>query len=222
MIGSDMTGKCKLTSKHLIPLDVCGRSMSTSFQKKPMTAYFLFIQDATQREKAVELLKAAGAETAHKNVNSKLAEIWKTVGADVKASFEETAKQAHSDFLTKQKEWQSTPEFAEIEKAERIQAEQQKVAAAAEKESTPVKATKRGRSVPKQSNSPEKAERTGTSDGAKRAKKVTEGMSAKEKQKPAKGKAADVTTIDADVLAEAAKLGLDGMLRNLAARPEVI
>merc|ERR1712050_526343 len=105
---------------------------------------------------------------------------------------------------------------------ERTQAEQQKVAAAAEKESTPVKATKRGRAVPKQSDSPEKAERRGTSDGAKRAKKVTEGMSAKEKQKPAKGKAADVTTIDADVLAEAAKLGLDGMLRNLAARPEVI
>merc|ERR1711870_71903 len=77
-------------------------------------------------------------------------------------------------------------------------------------------------SVPKQSNSPEKAERRGTSDGAKRAKKVTEGMSAKEKQKSVKDKAADVTTIDADVLAEAAKLGLDGMLRNLAARAEVI
>merc|ERR1711972_257789 len=207
--ASDPAGCLRKKYGHLIP-------------KKPLTAYFLFIQDATQREKATELLKSAGAETAHKNVNSKLAEMWKTVDADVKKSFEEAAKQAQSDFLTKQKEWQATPEFAEIEKAERTQAEQQKVAAAAEKESTPVKATKRGRSVPKQSNSPEKAERRGTSDGAKRAKKVTEGMSAKEKQKPAKGKAADVTTIDADVLAEAAKLGLDGMLRNLAARPEVI
>merc|ERR1712217_295917 len=58
--------------------------------------------------------------------------------------------------------------------------------------------------------------------GPSARKKVTEGMSAKEKQKPAKGKAANETTIDADVLAEASKLGLDGMLRNLAARPEVI
>merc|ERR1740129_545467 len=55
---------------------------------------------------------------------------------------------------------------------------------------------------------------------AKKAKPAAEKVSAKERA-AAKAKA-PVVAIDAGVLAEASKAGMEGMLQNLAARPEVV
>lgn len=186
--ATDPAGTLRKKYEHLIP-------------KKPFTAYFLFSQDTAQREKALEALKEAGEETGIKHVATKLGAMWKAAAADVKAPFEEAAKKAHADFLEKQKEWQATPEFAEIEQAASKQAE--KAAEDGEKDQTPVKGTKRSKSVSQSVASMLQA------TPAKRAKKTAE------------EKKSDVA-IDPDVLQESGKLGLEGMLRNLAGRPEVL
>mmetsp|Transcript_71771 Transcript_71771/g.198125 ORF Transcript_71771/g.198125 Transcript_71771/m.198125 type:complete len:328 (-) Transcript_71771:87-1070(-) len=195
--ASDPAGTLRNKYAHLIP-------------KKPMTAYFLFSQDPAQREKAVAALREAGSEANNKQLASKLGEMWKAASAEDKAPFEERHKQEQAEFLKKQMEWQATPEFAEIEAAAKKQAEQQKTEGQQEggQES---KGAKRSRSSAKAA-SPKDESKAGAQESpvsaAKRAKKAT----------PAKEEAA----IDADVLAEANKLGLDCMLRNLASRPEVV
>lgn len=198
--ATDLAGTLRKKYEHLMP-------------KKPASAYFVFAQDPAQREKAVESLKAAGAETAIKHVASKLGEMWKAAAADVKAPFETSAKEAQAEFLKKQKEWQATPEFAEIEKAATKQAEDQKVTAGENaSEVTPVKMGKR-KSLPgvvygKTESPPEKKPKTSPKEKSTRV---------------AKSKAqVDMTIIEEDVLAEAGKLDMVGALRNLAGRPEVV
>lgn len=198
----DPAGVLRKKYEHLIP-------------KKPMTPYFLFSQDTVQREKAAALLKEAGAEASNKQIVGKLAELWKAASTEEKAPFEERNKKESAEFLQKQKEWQATPEFAEIEKAAKQQAER-KAAAGEGEEAVEAKGTKRGRSVPK--GKKEDAGKADSPAAAKRAKPSGEKASTKA---AAKAKAPEVA-IDADVLAEASKAGMDGMLRNLAGRPEVV
>mmetsp|Transcript_11296 Transcript_11296/g.30174 ORF Transcript_11296/g.30174 Transcript_11296/m.30174 type:complete len:343 (-) Transcript_11296:89-1117(-) len=218
--ASDPAGTLRKKYAHLIP-------------KKPMTAYFLFSQDAAQREKATAALKEAGVEANNKQLASKLGEMWKLVSAEEKAPFEERYKREQAEFLTKQKEWQATPEFDEIEKAASKQAELQKAAEAEEETAKPAKGGKRSRSVPKESAKKEsvkgKAEKDKVEKGKAEKGKEEKGEG-KEETTPAKRakKAAALkeqpaqdTSIDADVLAEADKAGLASMLKNLAARPEV-
>merc|ERR1712129_138888 len=127
--ASDPAGVLRKKYEHLMP-------------KKPMTAYFLFSQDTAQREKAVAVLKEAGVEAGTKQLASKLGEFWKAASAEEKAPFEERHKREHEEFLQKQKGWQATPEFREIEAAASKQAEQKKLAGEAE-EAQPVKGAKR-------------------------------------------------------------------------------
>jgi len=223
--ASDPAGTLRKKYAHLIP-------------KKPMTAYFLFSQDAAQREKATAALKEAGVEANNKQLASKLGEMWKLVSAEEKAPFEERYKREQAEFLTKQKEWQATPEFDEIEKAASKQAELQKAAEAEEETAKPAKGGKRSRSVPKESAKKEsvkgkaekdkvekgKAEKGKEEKGKEQKGKEEETTPAKRARKaaPVKEQPAQDASIDADVLAEAEKAGLAAMLRNLAARPEVV
>jgi len=200
----DPAGVLRKKYEHLMP-------------KKPMSAYFLFSQDTVQHEKAVAALKEAGVEAGSKQLASKLGEFWKAASGEQKAPFEERHEKEHEDFLQKQKEWQATPEFKEIEEAVSKQAELKKSAGEGE-EVQAGKGTKRKN----------KGE-AGSPPSAKKPKAAEE-KKAKAEEKPAKlpksrstaqSKEPEVA-IDADVLAEAGKNGLEAMLRNLAARPEVV
>eukprot|EP00413_Alexandrium_margalefii_P043314 CAMPEP_0204602312 /NCGR_PEP_ID=MMETSP0661-20131031/56572_1 /ASSEMBLY_ACC=CAM_ASM_000606 /TAXON_ID=109239 /ORGANISM="Alexandrium margalefi, Strain AMGDE01CS-322" /LENGTH=383 /DNA_ID=CAMNT_0051613263 /DNA_START=57 /DNA_END=1204 /DNA_ORIENTATION=- len=187
--------------------------------KKPMSSYFLFSQDPAQREKATAALKEAGSEAGVKQLASKLSEMWKAVSAEEKASFEERHKQEHAEFLKKQAEWQATPQFKEIEEAARKQAEQQKEDGG-EAATTPTKGAKRSRSAAKTPAAKEAKEKKEVCKGeAKQAAPAA----AKRAKRTGGGKEEEAAAaIDADVLAEASKAGLEGMLRNLASRPEVV
>jgi len=195
--ASDPAGTLRTKCAHLIP-------------KKPMTPYFAFSQDPAQREKATAALKEAGSEASQKQLASKLAEMWKAASAEEKKPFEEKHREAQKEFLEKQKQWQATPEFAEIEAAAKKQAEQQKEEG--QEASTPSKGAKRSRSAAKAASPKEESKNSaqpspgGVTKRAKRAPPTKE----------------DQVTIDADVLADASKACLEGMLRNLAARPEVV
>merc|ERR1719367_350052 len=140
--ANDPAGTLRAKYAHLIP-------------KKPMTPYFLFSQEPAQREKAAATLKEAGSEAGAKQLAAKLSEMWKALSAEEKAPFEEKHKQEQAEFLKKQKEWQATPEFTEIEAAAKLQAERQKQEGAEEaKEAKEVKPVKRGRSAPKAAATP--------------------------------------------------------------------
>merc|ERR1719367_708691 len=88
--ANDPAGTLRAKYAHLIP-------------KKPMTAYFLFSQDPTQREKATAALKEAGVEVDNKKLASKLGELWKAASAEEKLAFEERHKHEQGEFLLKQK-----------------------------------------------------------------------------------------------------------------------
>jgi len=196
--ATDLAGTLRLKYADMIP-------------KRPLTTYFLFSQDPAQREKATVALKEAGSDASTKLLTSKLAEMWKAASAEEKASFEERHKQEHAEFLKKQAEWQATPQFKEIEEAAKKQAEQQKEEGG--EVSTPTKGAKRSRSAAKTQSAKNdaaksEAQQTSPSNVVKRPRKS---VVSKEEE----------VAIDADVLADASKAGLEGMLKNLASRPEV-
>jgi len=209
--ASDPAGTLRKKYQELIP-------------KKPMTPYFLYTQDAAKREKATEALKVAGtAEPNNKQLVSKLAEMWKAGSAEEKAPFEERYKKEHAEFLEKQKAWQATPQFAEIEKAEKEQEERRKAAEAEQPEDTEAKGKKRGRSVAKEAKeAKEPAAKAAAKTKEPAEKKAKPASDAKPAKKTDRKSAAPEPEIDASVLAEAAKAGMDGKLRNLAARPEIM
>merc|ERR1719414_359681 len=129
--ATDPAGILRKKYEHLMP-------------KKPLTAYFLFSQDPAQREKATAALKEAGVEAGNKQLASKLGEMWKAASAEEKAPFEERNKKEQAEFLQKQKEWQATPEFKEIERAASEQAERKKATGEGEGEdAAETKGTKR-------------------------------------------------------------------------------
>merc|ERR1719356_1878920 len=157
----DPAGVLRKKYEHLMP-------------KKPMTAYFLFSQDAAQREKAATALKEAGVEAGTKQVASKLGEFWKVASAEEKAPFEERHKKEHEDFLQKQKEWQATPEFKEIEEVANKQAELKKLAGEGEE----IQAGKRAKRKSKGE--------AGSPPSAKKAKAAEEKTEKAAEEKPAK------------------------------------
>jgi hypothetical protein len=202
------------------PVGVLRKKYADMMPKKPLTAYFAFSQDAGIREKATEMLKAAGqAEPTLKQLTSKLAEMWKADGNEEKAVFEERYKKEKAEFFERQRAWQATPEFAEIERAEKAQEEKRMASEAADPEGGEAKGKKRGRSAPKQ-ETPKPKERQAKQVGSE-AKQV--GSEAKRSKKAAgKTGCASTVELDAEILTEAAKLGLEGGLRNLAGRPEIV
>jgi len=190
----DPAGTLRKKHEHLIP-------------KKPMTAYFLFSQDPATRAKAEQALRDAGQEAGQKLVASKLAEMWKTATLEEKTSFEERHKKEQAEFFEKQKAWQASPEFHEIEKAEKAQEEKRKQAVMGQVAEEAKGGKKRSR--------PAAGEQTPKS-------KVPSGAPASDSKRPRKVANAATVALDADVLAKAAKLGFEAALNNLAARPEVV
>jgi len=217
--ASDMAGALRKKYAHLMP-------------KRAATAAARFLQDAAVREKAAKELKPdAGA----KEVDAKVREMWKAAGEEERKPYEEQAAKEKAEFFKQQTAWQATPEFAEIEKAEKEQEEREKAAGGAEEkakeESEPKKRGKKAGA----SKSP--AKETPTKGGGE-AKKDTAGKTSATKAKPAK-RAQDKENapppeakrakksiapgmmLEATAVAEAAKLGMESALRNLAARPDV-
>ena len=135
--------------------------------KKPNTAYFLFIQDSTIREKASEALKTDGKEAGTKQLASKLGEMWKAASSEDKARFEEEFKKDQVQFLEKQKAWQATPEFAEIESAEKLMGERRKLTESEQPDGQQAKGVKRGRSTASGANegTPRRREEEGKGEG---------------------------------------------------------
>lgn len=187
--------------------------------RKPMTPYFMYLQDADARSKAVQVLQEAGESTEYRSVNSKLSNMWKDVAPEVKSVFEEKFKAAQAEFLQKQKEWQTTPEFKEIEAAERLQEnkrkEKERLALGGEviETKTPVK-------KPRKSTVAEKAKDVTTphakSDKSEQAPQPAAKRSRKSMEPP------PGVDIDVKIVEEATGLGYAGLLKNLANRPEVI
>lgn len=210
--ASDPAGTLRTKYAHLIP-------------KKPLTAYFLFSQEPAQREKATAALKEAGVEASNKQVTAKLAEMWKAASAEEKGAYEERHKREQEEFLKKQMAWQATPEFKEIEEAAKKQAEQQQQQQKEEgQEASPSKGTKRSRSAAKTPNAKEAKGEKEAKEAKSEKAEAQQGpaSAAKRPRKSVAAKEEPQVSIDADVLAEASKAGLEGMLKNLASRAEVV
>merc|ERR1719277_268748 len=177
--ASDPAGTLRNKYQHLIP-------------KKPTTAYFLFSADSANREKAAEALKADGKEAGAKQLASRLSEMWKAASAEEKATYEERYKKDHAEFLEKQKAWQATPEFAEIEKAEKAQEEKRK-AAEAEQKAAEAKESKTPQSAKKRSRSTAAAESTPKAKEANGAKenKTPQSAPASDSKRPKKAAKAE-------------------------------
>lgn len=90
--------------------------------KRPVSAYFLFFADDSQRKKVKEGPKEAQAtEEAH--VNSRLADVWKCLPAEEKQPYCQQHTQARDDFEKKLQVWQQTQEFEQIDFLENWQKE---------------------------------------------------------------------------------------------------
>mmetsp|Transcript_124618 Transcript_124618/g.357937 ORF Transcript_124618/g.357937 Transcript_124618/m.357937 type:complete len:335 (-) Transcript_124618:87-1091(-) len=211
--ASDPAGTLRRRYEHLMP-------------RRPTAAAARFQQDAAVRAKAEAQLKEAGQEAGPRQVDAKVKEMWKHAGEEVRRPFEEQAAKDKVDFFLKQKEWQATAEFKEIEAAEKLQEERAKAAEAeekakAEKESakTPAKRAKKGE---KAAETPTPKSTPAKRKPAEEAKKeAAPSSAAKRTRTAAKDGAEPGMFLDADIVAEAAKLELEGALRNLAGRPEV-
>lgn len=210
--GRDPCAALRLKFQHLIP-------------KKPASPYFMFCQDAAQREKAAEALKAEGKDASNKSIATKLAELWKVASVEDKTGYQEEVCKQNLEFLEKQKVWQTTPEYLELCQAEKQQELLNKAVAAAKAR--------------------EEAERLEREERQKRAEKKRKTIAAKVEVTPAAKKSrgsAPVATqtppkvstrskgtapvagprLDEKVLAEAKKLGMEESFRNMSARPEVL
>merc|ERR1719384_1271373 len=160
--------------QHLIP-------------KKPLTVFFAFSQDAKNREKAAEALKAEGKEAGTRQLATKLSEMWKAASAEEKSPYEDQHRKEHADFVEKQKAWQATPEFAEIEKAEKAQ-EEKRTALEAEQNSAEAKdrTEKDAKSTKKRSRSAAVAESTPTKAKETKEKKPPQSSDSKRPRKAAR------------------------------------
>jgi len=188
--------------------------------KRPASVYWLFFQDTKQKEKATAALQAEDKEASSTAVTKKLQEMWKEITPEEKNGYQQEQTKEHLEFLEKQKIWQATEAFVEIEQAEKLQTERRKAvdAAVAQKEGEEkAKADRENRMARKQASktvqTPEKSKGT-TSSPTPKAKRA----------RTSKVASPQVPTveIDAKVLEEAVKAGLDASLKNLAARPEII
>merc|ERR1712110_1076741 len=94
----DPVGALKAQYAHLIP-------------KRPLTAYFLFVQDCSQRAKAEERIRAEGKEVSITSIGAKLGQLWQGASAEEKDVFIERAETAAAEYAEKLRIWECTPEF---------------------------------------------------------------------------------------------------------------
>lgn len=94
--------------------------------KRPMSAYFLFIQDKEQRAKAEEELTAEGVQVSSTTMGSKLGKMWQAAEAELKATFTAQAAKAAAEYAEKKKEWRSTSEFSRLEELKKSNKENER------------------------------------------------------------------------------------------------
>jgi len=230
------------------PLSVLKEKYADLIPKKPVTAFWIFSQDPSERSKAEKALKDANEEAGHKRVTAKIGEIWKALKDSEKEVWNEKLKKATTEYEEKKKIWEARPEFAEYDRLEKEQKEQKAKEKAEEKE-----AAKEEKKAAKEAEKEEKkAAKEADKEGKKAAKEadkeakkaakaspkkagkreagnedaLTPSPPAKKAkvEKPAKaGKKAKAPelVIEADILKKAQGLGLESNLRNLMGRPEV-
>lgn len=190
---------------------------------KPTTAYSAYMQDAQQKDKAVALLKADGKEVSGKLIAAKLGEIWKSFGAAERAPYQEQQLRENLEFVQKQKEWQSTPEFAELQRVTKEQAAVKKAVEA-------MKAADEAARLEKEKQEKRRAmiaQRRATAQAKKAETQKADDPTPVKKPRPtsrvSKGAAGPPQPhIDEKVLLEAAKLDMEAGLRNLASRAVVM
>ena len=91
--------------------------------------------------------------------------MWKAASSEDKARFEEEFKKDQVQFLEKQKAWQATPEFAEIESAEKLMGERRQLTEPEQPDGQ--QGVKRGRSTASGANdgTPRRREEEGKGEG---------------------------------------------------------
>merc|ERR1719387_1581863 len=142
------------------PLSVLKEKYADLIPKKPLSAYFLFSQDPSERSKAEKVLKDAGEEGNNKQVTSKLGEMWKALSESDKAPWNEKLKKATAEYEEKKKVWEARPEYEEFAKLEK----EQKDAAKEQKE--------KEKAEQKEQKAKEKAEEKEAKEAAKEEKKA--------------------------------------------------
>lgn len=191
--------------------------------KKPQSACFVFQHEA--RGKAVQLLEAEGKPVQSRNITAKTQEMWKNASMEEKAQVQERVLKLQIEFLAKQTAWQATPEFEELQQAERVhEAGKRSALQVKPKKSVKVAPKTKAKAVAKKAGKDVKHPSKGApSTPSKRTKGATVStpVSEAKKSRTSGGKATG-PHIDEKVLVKARKLGLEEALKNLAARPEVM
>merc|ERR1719424_404887 len=118
--ATDPIGYLKKKHEHLIP-------------KRPACAYFLFIAEPSQRLKAQQLLKNADGNEEGR-INSKLAEVWKSLSAEERAVYDQQYASEKVEFDKKMLVWQQTKQFREIDALEKKQKEAERAEKRKQKE----------------------------------------------------------------------------------------
>jgi len=201
------------------PLSVLKEKYAHLIPKKTPSAYWIFAQEESQRSQAEKALKDAGEEASHKKITAKLGELWKGMSDKDKAPWTEKLQKATTAYEEKRKVWEATPEFVEFSKVEKEQKDKEKEEKAKEKAAAK-EAAKEEKAAAKEAvkeHSPKKRKSTdggGSPPEAKKAKVSRPGKAAKP-QPP-------VISIDADVLKKAEGLGLEGALKNLMSRSDIV
>lgn len=92
--------------EHLIP-------------KRPLTAYFLFLQDTEQRAKAEAQLQEEGKTVSAATMGSRMGQSWRDLEPDTKASFVARAEAAFAAYREAVQKWQQMPEYSELQECQR-------------------------------------------------------------------------------------------------------
>merc|ERR1719387_1885136 len=212
------------------PLSVLKEKYADLIPKKPMSAYFIYSQDPSERSKAEKSLKDAGEEGNHKQVTTKIGEMWKSLSDSDKAPWNEKLKKATAEYEEKKKIWEARPEyeeFAKLEKEQKDAAKEQKEKEKAEQKEQKAKEKAEEKEAKKAAKEEEKAAKTSPKKDGKRESGAEDSPPAKKAkvEKPAKvGKNAKPAApeIEPDVLKKAQGMNLEAALKNLMIRPEIM
>lgn len=192
------------------PLAVLKEKYAGLIPKKPAGAYWIFAQDASERAKAEQVLKDAGEEATHKNITTKLGELWKSMNESEKVIWNNKAKQAVVEHEEKRKIWEATPEFVEFQRVER---EQKEIIKEKKKQENAEQNEAAKEKTPSKRKAPKKDE--GSLISAKKSK-VEKPSRAGKDDKPQMPVIADA------ILKKAQSLGLEAALNNLASRSDIM
>merc|ERR1712013_873914 len=198
MGACDPPAALKRKYAHLIP-------------KPPPSPYALFCDQ--KRDEAGKGLQADGKVAGMKEVATKLGEMWRETSDEAKNDFQQQYTSLKLEFISKQKDWQATPEFAEIAQAEKAKEERQRAVEAAIAAEAAAKKEQEARDAKKRKRESKAAPKS-VGTPPKKSRGAPPPMSDK------KGKA-EKPDIPKAILSEAVKFGMEAGLRNLIGRPEV-